>query len=139
MTPQSLQAKGTTLSVPGTLPLIGRVAIAAIFILSGLSKLTAPAATIGYIQSMGLPLPQLGFAMAVLVELVGGAAFVLGYRTKLVAGVLAAFSLMTAFVFHFDLSDQNQFIHFSKNVAIAGGLLNVAAYGGGKWSIDARR
>lgn len=121
------------------LPLIGRIGIAAIFILSGLTKLAAPAATIGYIQSVGLPLPQVGLAIALLVELIGGAALVLGYRTRLVASILAVFSITTAFAFHSALGDQNQFIHFFKNVAIAGGLLNVMALGGGAWSLDARR
>lgn len=121
------------------LPFAGRIGIAAIFVLSGLSKLAAPAATIGYIQSAGLPLPQVGLAIALLVELVGGAALVLGYRTRLVAGILAAFSIATAFAFHSALGDQNQFVHFFKNVAITGGLLNVIAFGGGAWSLDARR
>lgn len=121
------------------LPLLGRIGIAAIFILSGLAKLAAPAATIGYIQSVGLPFPQLGLVIAILVELVGGIALVLGYRLRVVATVLALFSIVTALAFHAALSDQNQFIHFFKNVAIAGGLLNVIALGGGAWSLDARR
>lgn len=137
----TLPLDATNASAPANsaLPLLGRVGIAAIFVLSGLSKLAAPAGTIAYIQSAGLPLPQLGLAIALLVELVGGAALVLGYRTRLVAGILAAFSIVTAFAFHFDLGDQNQFIHFFKNVAIAGGLLNVVALGGGAWSLDGRR
>jgi putative oxidoreductase len=126
-------------TVPAALPLIGRLGIAAIFLLSGLSKLAAPAATIGYIASSGLPFASLGLALAVLVELAGGAALVLGYRTRLVAGVLAAFSVVTAIAFHGALGDQNQFIHFWKNIAIAGGLLNVVAFGAGAWSLDARR
>lgn len=126
-------------SLNAVLPLVGRIGIAAIFVLSGLSKLAAPAATIGYIQSAGLPLPQVGLAIAILVELVGGAALVLGYRTRIVAAVLAVFSIATALAFHSALGDQNQFIHFFKNVAIAGGLLNVIALGGGAWSLDARR
>jgi putative oxidoreductase len=134
-----LDATNTSAPANSALPFLGRVGIAAIFVLSGLSKLAAPAGTIAYIQSAGLPLPQLGLAIALLVELVGGAALVLGYRTRLVAGILAAFSIVTAFAFHFDLGDQNQFIHFFKNVAIAGGLLNVVALGGGAWSLDGRR
>lgn len=131
----------TAASAPASsaLPLVGRIGIAAIFVLSGLSKLAAPAGTIAYIQSAGLPLPQLGLAIALLVELAGGLALILGYRTRLIAGILAVFSVVTAFAFHFDLGDQNQFIHFFKNVAIAGGLLNVVALGGGAWSLDARR
>lgn len=129
----------TPTNVQAALPLVGRIGIAMIFVLSGLSKLAAPAATIGYIAASGLPLPQLGYAIALLVELAGGAALILGYRTRIVAGILAAFSLATAFAFHSALGDQNQFIHFFKNVAMAGGLLQVVAFGAGAWSLDARR
>lgn len=134
-----LTATGRTSTSAAALPLIGRIAIAAIFVLSGVSKLAAPAATIGYIQSVGLPLPQVGFAIALIVELLGGVALILGYRTRLVAAVLAVFSIATALAFHNALGDQNQFIHFFKNIAIAGGLLNVIALGGGAWSLYARR
>ncbi|MBP2276928.1 MULTISPECIES: DoxX family protein [Sphingomonas] len=134
-----LTATARTSTSAAALPLIGRIAIAAIFVLSGVSKLAAPAATIGYIQSVGLPLPQVGFAIALIVELLGGVALILGYRTRLVAAVLAVFSIATALAFHSALGDQNQFIHFFKNIAIAGGLLNVIALGGGAWSLDARR
>ena len=57
--------------------------------------ITAPAATIGYIQSVGLPLPQVGLAIALVVELLGGVALILGYRTRLVASVLAVFAIAT--------------------------------------------
>jgi putative oxidoreductase len=121
------------------LALTGRVLIAAIFILSGASKLADPAGTIGYIASAGLPLPQLAFAGAAAVELLGGLALVVGYRTRLVALVLAIFSILAALSFHSALADQNQFIHFFKNIAMAGGLLQVVAFGGGRISLDARR
>jgi len=129
----------TATSPSNVLPLIGRVGIASIFILSGISKIAAPAATIGYIESVGLPLPQLSLGLAILIELIGGVALVAGYRTRAVAAVLTIFSIVTALIFHSTFGDQNQFIHFFKNVAIAGGLLNVVAYGAGAWSIDARR
>ncbi|MBB5712497.1 putative oxidoreductase [Sphingomonas xinjiangensis] len=122
----------------GILPLTGRILIAAIFLLSGLSKISAPAMTIGFIQTVGLPFPTLAFAAAVLVELVGGAALIVGYRTKLVAALLAAFSIATAISFHADLADQNQFIHFFKNIAMAGGLLQVVSFGAGRLSLDAK-
>lgn len=135
----SFEARSEASSALGYLPVIGRIGIAAIFILSGVSKLQAPDATIGYIASVGLPFPLLGLAIAVLVELAGGVALVLGYRTRLVAAVLAVFSVATALAFHNALGDQNQFIHFFKNIAIAGGLLNVVALGGGAISLDALR
>ena len=119
-------------------PAVGRVLISTIFILSGLSKLAAPAATIGYIQSVGLPFPSIAFGLAALVELVGGITLLLGYRTRIVATVLFVFVLATAVFFHRNFADVNQFIHFFKNVAIAGGLLNVVAFGGGRLSLDGR-
>lgn len=119
--------------------LIGRILLSAIFILSGMSKLAAPAMMIGYIGSVGLPFPQLALALAVIVEIGGGLALIAGYRTRTVAAVLALFSVVTALAFHSALADQNQFIHFFKNIAMAGGLLQVVAFGAGRFSLDARR
>jgi putative oxidoreductase len=116
----------------------GRLLLAAIFLLSGWSKFADPTGTIGYIQSVGLPFPQAGVAVAIAVELIGGVALIIGYRTRLVAATLAIFSLATAIFFHAALGDQNQFIHFFKNVAIAGGLLQVIAFGAGRFSLDGR-
>ena len=130
-------------NIPGVVttvfPAVGRLMISTLFILAGLSKVTAPAATIGYIQSVGLPLPSVAFGLAALTELVGGTLLLLGYRTRIVAGVLFVFTLATAAFFHNHFGDQNQFIHFFKNVAIAGGLLHVMAFGGGRVSLDGRR
>ena len=107
----------------------GRVLLAAIFILSGISKVADPASAVGYIGSVGLPFPQVGLGIAIVVEIVGGIALIAGYRTKLVAIALALFSVATALFFHAALGDQNQFIHFFKNIAMAGGLLQIAAFG----------
>ena len=117
----------------------GRILLAAIFLLSGFSKVADPASALGYIGSAGLPFPTLALGIAILVEVVGGIALILGFRTRLVALALAGFSLATAVFFHSALGDQNQFIHFFKNVAMAGGLLQIAAFGGGSISIDNRR
>lgn len=119
--------------------LTGRILLSAIFLLSGVSKISAPAGMVGYIESVGLPFPTLALAVAILVELVGGIALILGYRTRLVAAGLAVFSVATALAFHNQLGDQNQFIHFFKNIAMAGGLLQVVAFGAGRFSLDARR
>lgn len=116
----------------------GRVLLAAIFIFSALGKLAAPAATIGYIESVGLPFATLGFAIAVAVELGGGLLLVLGVKARWTAAALAAFSIVTGLAFHNALGDQNQLIHLLKNFAMAGGLLQVAAFGAGAFSIDAR-
>lgn len=122
-----------------SLPLVGRVLMAAIFLISGAGKLAAPAATAGYIASMGLPFPTLGVLLAILVEIGGGLLLILGYRAQLVAALLAAFSIATGLIFHHAIGDQNQMIHLLKNFAMAGGLLHVAAFGAGRVSLDARR
>ena len=121
------------------LPLLGRVMIGAPFIMSGLGKLMAHDATVGYIGSVGLPLPQLAWVIALLVEIGGGALLVSGFRARLVALVMALFALATALSFHRNFADQNQMIHFLKNVMLAGGLLQIAYFGGGPLSVDASR
>ncbi len=120
-------------------PAVGRFLLAAIFLISGFGKLADPAGTIGYISAVGLPLPAVGYAIAVIVELGGGLLLVAGYQTRIVALTLAAFTIVAALFFHSHFADQNQFIHFLKNVAIAGGLLQVAAFGAGRLSLDARK
>lgn len=119
--------------------LLGRVLLSSLFLISGFGKLAAPAATKAYIVYAGLPLPDLAYLVAVVVEVGFGLALLAGYRTRLVAAVMAVFTLATAFAFHFHLADQNQFIHFLKNVAITGGLLQVVALGAGAYSLDGLR
>jgi putative oxidoreductase len=126
-------------AVTTVVPAVGRAMISVAFLLSGFSKLAAPAMTIGYIQSVGLPLPSVGFALSAFVEIAGGIALLLGLRTRIVASVLFLFCLATAVFFHRNFADQDQFIHFFKNVAMAGGLLHVVAFGGGRMSLDGRR
>ena len=121
------------------LPLLGRVLIGAPFILSGLGKLMAHDATVGYISSVGLPLPQLGWLIAIIVEMGGGALLVIGYRARLVALVVALFALATALAFHRNFADQNQMIHFLKNVMLVGGLLQIVYFGAGPLSVDSSR
>ena len=122
-----------------SLPVIGRLLLAAIFLISGIGKLAAPDMTIGYIGAMGLPFPTLGYLIALFVEIGGGALLVLGYQTRLVALVLAVFSIVTGLAFHHAVGDQNQLIHLLKNFALAGGLLQVVAFGAGAFSLDNRK
>ena len=86
-----------------------------------------------------MPLPTLAYAASVFIELVLPILLVLGWRTRPSAFVLALFSVVAALFFHNQLGDMNQSIHFFKNLAIAGGLLQLAAFGGGALSLDARR
>jgi putative oxidoreductase len=128
----------TSNSNSGVVPFVGRILVAAIFILSGFGKIAAPAATQGYIAAMGLPAPVLAYIASIAIELGGGLLLLAGYRTKLIAAGLALFSIVTAFIFHHALADQNQMIHFLKNFAMAGGLLQFVAYGAGRISVDSR-
>jgi putative oxidoreductase len=118
------------------LPFIGRLMIGVPFAMSGFSKLAAYDATTGMISAVGLPFPLLAFAVAVAVELGGGVLLIAGYRARFVALALAIFSLAAAVSFHSNFADQNQMIHFLKNVMLGGGLLQIAAFGAGALSAD---
>jgi putative oxidoreductase len=115
----------------------GRALMSAIFILSGIGKLGAYAATQGYMESKGVPgvlLPAV-----ILLELGGGLAVLLGWQTRISAFLLAGFCLLSALIFHANFGDQMQSILFLKNMAMAGGFLFLVAGGAGAWSLDARR
>jgi len=135
----SSSAVATSNNLNNAASLLGRIFLSAIFILSGVSKIGAATMMIGYIGSVGLPFPELALGVAIAVEILGGAALIAGYRTRTTAAVLAVFSVFTALIFHSALADQNQFIHFFKNIAMAGGLLQIVAFGAGRFSLDARR
>ncbi|MGY3698136.1 putative oxidoreductase [Bradyrhizobium sp. USDA 3240] len=120
------------------LPFAGRLLIGLPFAMSGLGKLGAYAATTGLIGAVGLPFPPLAFAVAVVVELGGGLLLIAGYQARAVGLALAVFSIATAVAFHSNFADQNQMIHFLKNVMMAGGLLQIAAFGAGALSLDNR-
>jgi putative oxidoreductase len=121
------------------LPFAGRLMIGLPFAMSGLSKLGAYSATTGMISAAGLPFPTLAFVVAVAAELGGGLLLIAGYRARYVAAALALFSLAAAVSFHNNFADQNQMIHFLKNVMMAGGLLQIVAFGAGALSIDNRK
>jgi putative oxidoreductase len=119
-----------------SLALIGRILIGVLFLSSGLGKLAAPAATQAYIAAVGLPAPVIAYAISLTVEVIGGLLLIAGVRVRLVAAGLALFTLATAVFFHHNFADQNQMIHFFKNFAIIGGLLQVVSFGAGKFSVD---
>jgi putative oxidoreductase len=120
------------------LPFLGRLLIGLPFAMSGLGKLAAYSQTTAMIAAVGLPVPPLAYAVAVVVELGGGLLLVAGYQTRLVATALAVFAIATAVSFHSNFADQNQMIHFLKNVMMAGGLLQIVAFGAGGFSLDRR-
>ena len=117
--------------------LAGRILLASLFLLSGLSKLGGGyAGAAGYMQAVGLPTALLPLVIAL--EVLGAAAIIVGFQTRLVAFLLAGFSLVSALIFHSHFGDQIQMIMFLKNVSIAGGFLLLVANGAGPLSLDRR-
>ena len=116
--------------------LAGRVLLALMFVMAGWSKIGGYAGTQGYMEAMGVP----GFMLplVILLELGGGLAVVLGLFTRSLSVLLAGFTLMAAFIFHYQPAEQMQMLMFMKNVSVAGGFLALAAAGAGAFSVDAR-
>jgi putative oxidoreductase len=117
--------------------LIARIFLGHIFLISGLSKISGYEGTQGYMESMGVPGMLLPLVIAL--EVGGGLAVITGWKTRLAAAALAGFTILAALIFHNALGDQIQMIMFMKNIAITGGLLLLAIYGGGAYSLDHRR
>ena len=125
-------------------PLAARVLLAALFLPAGLSKIGGFEGTVGYIASVGLPLATVGAIIAIVVEVLGGAALIAGIGTRIAAVVLAVFTLVASLFFHnfWAMPAEQQFVQqlmFMKNMGVVGGLLALAALGAGRWSLDARR
>jgi putative oxidoreductase len=115
----------------------GRILLASLFLLSGLSKLgPGYAATAQYMNAVGVSGALLPLVIAT--EIVGGLAIIVGWQTRIVAFLLAGFTLLSAALFHNNLGDQVQMVMFLKNVSIAGGFLILVANGPGVLSLDHR-
>ena len=117
--------------------LVSRVLLSFIFIIAGWSKISGFAATSAWVGTV-LPFPELITALVIVIELVGGIMLLVGYKAKYAALAIGLFSLLAAFLFHFDLADQMQSGQFMKNLAIAGGMFYVVVFGTGKFSLDAK-
>lgn len=131
-------------SIQNSLNFIGRLLLVALFLPAGISKLTGFAGTVGYIASVGLPMPTVGAALALVVEIAGSVALLLGYQTRLAALVLAVFTVVASVFFHayWSAPEAQAFVTqllFFKNIAVTGGLLILAAQGAGAFSLDARQ
>ena len=116
--------------------LAGRVFLAAIFLISGLGKISAYAGTAAYMSSVGVPGALLPLVIAT--EVLGAIAIIIGWKTRITAFLLAGFTLLTGLLFHGNFADQIQMVMFLKNVAIAGGFLLLVAHGAGGLSLDRR-
>jgi putative oxidoreductase len=126
------------------LALIGRLLLAFMFVPAGFGKIAGFAGAVGYANSVGMPMATAGVAAALVIELFGGLALLIGYRTRIAAVLLAIFTLVASFFFHnyWAMPAEQQMMQqlmFTKNLAIVGGLLAFAAFGAGGWSLDAKR
>lgn len=127
---------GPTSTVQNFAELGGRVLLASLFLLSGVGKISGYDATAGYMASVGVPGALLPLVIAI--EVLGAAAIIVGWKTRIVAFLLAGFTLLSALIFHANFADQVQMIMFLKNVSIAGGLLLLVVHGAGRISVDRR-
>jgi putative oxidoreductase len=114
----------------------GRMLVAVLFLLSGIGKVGAYAATGAYMSAFGVPSALLPVVIAT--EVLGALAIILGWKARVAGFLLAGFCLLTASIFHHNLADQTQLIHFFKDLAIAGGLLLLVVNGAGPLSLDRR-
>lgn len=114
--------------------LLGRLLLSLIFIISGVGKIMGYAGTQGYMESMGVP--EFMLPIVIILELLGGIAILIGFKTRLFALLFIGFNMVSALVFHSDFGDQTQMTMFMKNIAIAGGFLMLFAHGAGSYSVD---
>lgn len=129
---------GTASNAPAAV-LAGRVLLSILFITAGYGKLTAIGGTAGWFASIGLPMPIVTTVVVGLVELLGGLAILLGFKTRIAAIVLAVFTLAATAVAHLDFSQAGNALMLQKNLAITGGFLLLAVFGAGSLSLDGRR
>ena len=114
--------------------LIGRIFISALFLISAFNKIFNLKGSMSWMEGFGLP----GFLIypAIVIEIVLPVLVIVGYQARIAAGILSIFCLMTAFIFHFDFSNQMQVVSFFKNIGLAGGFLFIVANGTKDWAVD---
>ena len=125
-----------TSTVKNVSELAGRSLLSVLFLLSGVGKIGAYAATGAYMSSFGVPGVLLPVVIAT--EVLGAIAIIIGWHTRVTALLLAGYALLTALLFHTNFADQIEMIMFLKNVSIAGGFLLLVANGAGALSLDRR-
>ena len=128
----------------GVVPLLGRILISIVFILGGMGKIFGFSMEEGMVAAKHLPLPAVALGIALVIELIGGLAILLGLFTRFTAWILFLYLIPTTLLFHNFWAMQgmdriDNMVHFEKNLAIMGGLLVLAAFGPGALSVDSSR
>ena len=116
------------------LDLVARILISALFFLNGIFKISNYDGTVGWMEGFGIP--GILLIPAIILEIVGPILIILGYKSKIAAGLLSLFCIATAVIFHNDFSDQMQLGSFLKNIALAGGFLFIFINGTKDFSLD---
>lgn len=117
------------------IPLVARIALAAIFVLAGINKITGFEGTVSQVAAVGVPFALAATVIAIIIEVGGGIALAIGYHARWAALALSGFTVLTIIFFHAQWSDPVQMIMALKNVSIIGGLLLVYAFGPGPKSL----
>tara|TARA_Y100001958_G_C21183381_1_gene512886 strand:- start:749 stop:1138 length:390 start_codon:yes stop_codon:yes gene_type:complete len=114
--------------------LVGRILISLLFLISAYNKFFSVDGTMSWMEGYGVP----GFLIypVIVLEIILPLFIIIGYYSRISAGLLAIFCLTTAFIFHYDFLDQMQTISFLKNVGLAGGFLFIVANGTREWSLE---
>ena len=120
------------------LPPLGRLLMSSLFIWDGIGQLRSPSAFAQYLASLHVPLPNVAIWISAFIHVLGGMALLVGFKTRWAAALLALLCLGTAFGVHLPIGDQDNMIHFYKNLVMTGGFLYVIAFGAGAISIDGK-
>ena len=116
------------------LDLTGRILVSSLFIISATDKIFNISGTMEWMESFGVP--GILIYPTIVAEIILPIFVIVGYQARISAGLLSMFCVITAFLFHFDFSNQNQFISFLKNFALAGGFLFIVVNGTKDWAVD---
>ena len=117
--------------------LLGRILISTLFLISAYNKLFSIDGTMRWMEGYGVP--GLLIYPTIVLEIILPLFVIVGYKARTSSALLAIFCILTAFIFHFDFSEQIQFILFLKNISLAGGFLFIVANGTKDWSIDRKK
>jgi putative oxidoreductase len=120
------------------LPPLGRLLMSSLFIWDGVRQLLSPSVFAQYFASVHVPLPNVAIWLSIPIHLLAGMALLVGFKTRWAAALLAVLSVATAFGVHLPIGDQDNMIHFYKNLVMTGGFLYVIAFGAGTVSIDGK-